>query len=64
MIIGNIIIAKNVKKNKPINRIRRNSNNKKIFLISLKRKSHIKSYLRARIFYNDSQSLQITLKEK
>ena len=37
MIIGNIMIAKNVKKNKPINRIRRNSNNKKNFLISLKK---------------------------
>ena len=37
MIIGNIIIAKNVKKNKPINRIRRNSNNKNIFFISLKK---------------------------
>jgi len=35
MIIGNIIIAKNVKKNKPINRIRRNSNNKKIFFWKL-----------------------------
>ena len=37
MIIGNIIIARNVKKNKPINRIRINSNNKNVFFISLKK---------------------------
>ena len=37
MIIGNIMIAKNVKKNKPINSIRRNISSKKIFFISVKK---------------------------
>ena len=62
MIIGNIIIAKNVKKNKPINELEEIVIIRKFF-ISLKKKTHIKFYLRVRIFYND-KSLQITLKEK